>query len=88
VRYLQADAGYVSVVYPGGELLIEDSLRALEEEFVDTFLRIHRNTLVAIAHVAGLTRDALGNTEVAVTGVPGCLPVSRRLAGEVRRRLR
>lgn len=88
VRYLHADGGYVSVLHQGGELLIEDSLRALEEEFGEMFLRIHRNTLVATAQVTGIHRDALGNTEVSLRDVQAHLPVSRRLAGEVRRRLR
>lgn len=88
VRYLRADSGYVSVYHPGGELVIEDALRALEEEFQPDFMRIHRHTLVAVAHVNALTRDRLGNTGVCLTGVPTPLPVSRRLVGDVKRRLR
>ena len=88
VRYLHADGGYVTVNYPGGELLIEDALYALEEEFPQTFLRIHRHTLVAVAQVEALTRDRLGNTSVKLTDVAMPLPVSRRLVGEVKRRLR
>jgi two-component system response regulator AlgR len=88
VRYFQADQGYVTVRYPEGELLTEDSLRALEQEFGALFLRIHRNTLVALAWVTALERDARGNPFVRVRDVPDSLPVSRRLLGEVRRRLR
>ncbi|MGE3771852.1 MAG: LytR/AlgR family response regulator transcription factor [Gammaproteobacteria bacterium] len=88
VRYLQADQGYVSVFHPGGELLIEEALKALEEELGDAFLRIHRNTLVAVAHVSALERDALGNASVVLRGVAGKLPVSRRLLAQVRKRLR
>ena len=88
VRYLQATQGYVAVVHAGGELLIEDSLRALEEEFSATFLRIHRHTLVALAHVVGLERDRLGNAHIELREVLDRLPVSRRLLPEVRRRLR
>jgi len=88
VRYLQADQGYVTVRHIDGELLIEDSLRTLEEEFGDAFLRIHRHTLVARAHVLGLERDALGNCTVLVRDVADKLVVSRRLVSEVRRKLR
>lgn len=88
VRYLQADQGYVTVRHMHGELLIEDSLRALEEEFGEQFLRIHRNTLVALAHVDGLERDTLGNCSVLLRDVDDKLPVSRRLLSDVRRRLR
>lgn len=88
VRCLQADQGYVTVIYRDGELLIEDSLRALEEELANDFLRIHRNTLVAIAHVAEFKRNRLGNGTVTVRDVATPLSVSRRLLADVRRRLR
>jgi len=88
VRYFQADQGYVAVRYPEGELLIEDSLRVLEQEFGSLFLRIHRNTLAALAWITALERDAGGNHFIRVRDVPDSLPVSRRLLGEVRRRLR
>lgn len=88
VRYLQADQGYVTVRHAQGELLVEDSLRALEEEFGNAFLRVHRNTLVARAHVTGLERDALGNSAIVLRDIEERLPVSRRLVAEVRRRLR
>lgn len=88
VRYLQAGQGYVSVFHPGGELLVEDSLRALEEELGQDFLRIHRNTLVAVAHVTALERAALGGASIVLRGLAERLPVSRRLLGQVRRRLR
>lgn len=88
VLYLQADQGYVTVRHRHGELLIEDSLRALEDEFGASFLRIHRNTLVAFAQVAGLEREADGNFSIRLRECAERLPVSRRLVGEVRRALR
>ncbi len=88
VRYLHAGQGYVSVFHPGGELLVEDSLRALEEELGEDFLRIHRNTLVAVAHVTALERGALGGANIVLRDITHKLPVSRRLLGQVRRRLR
>jgi two-component system response regulator AlgR len=88
VRYLHAGQGYVSVFHPGGELLVEDSLRALEEELGEDFLRIHRNTLVAVAHVTALERGPLGGASIVLRDIAQKLPVSRRLLGQVRRRLR
>lgn len=88
VRYLQADQGYVSVFHPGGELLIEEALKSLEDELGDDFLRIHRNTLVAVAHVRALERDTFGNAHVVLRDVADRLPVSRRLLAQVRKRLR
>ena len=88
VLYFHADQGYVSAVAHNSQLLIEDSLRALEEEFADDFVRIHRNALVAPAHVRGLERDGEGNVSVVFGGRAEKLLVSRRLMATVRKRLR
>ncbi len=88
VRYLQADQGYVTVRHLGGQLLIEDSLRGLEDEFGAALLRVHRNTLVMVEHVAALERDPLGGFSIALRDVPERLPVSRRLHAAVRQRIR
>ncbi len=88
VLYFQADQGYVSAVSQHSQLLIEDPLRALEEEFPDDFVRIHRNALVAPAHVRGLERDNEGNAFVVFEGRADRLMVSRRLMAQVRKSLR
>ena len=47
MHYLQAEEKYVVVHHARGEDLIEESLKSLEEEFGERFVRIHRNCLVA-----------------------------------------
>src|SRR5688572_30443442 len=47
VHYLHAEEKYVIVHHARGEDLIEESLKSLEEEFGERFVRIHRNCLVA-----------------------------------------
>lgn len=88
IRLLQADHKYVTAFWPGGELIIEASLKTLETEYPECFLRIHRNTLVGRRHVERLQRDTDGNVLVTVQGVSAPLQVSRRLVAEVRRSLR
>jgi two-component system, LytTR family, response regulator AlgR len=88
VRYFEADQGYVSAVSATSRLLIEDPLRALETEFDGLFVRIHRRSLVAIAHVRRLEKDAEGNTWVVLDAPPERLLVSRRLLSQVRSNLR
>lgn len=88
VIYLQVDQGYVSGVSADSRLLIEDSLRSLEAEFDDCFVRIHRNALVQPQHVRGLEKDGSGNSVVVFKALSDCLAVSRRLLGPVRKRLR
>lgn len=88
VLYLRATQKYVSVHYPGGELLVEESLKALEDEFADRFLRVHRNTLVARDQVSGLEKAADGGVLICLREHPERLPVSRRHLAEVRRWVR
>jgi two-component system response regulator AlgR len=87
VLVLRADQKYVAAIHRGGTLLLDDSLKSLEEEFPERFLRLHRNTLVAFHAVLGLEKDAAGEWVVLVKGHGEHLPVSRRLAAQVRSRL-
>ncbi len=88
VLYFLADQKYITVRHRGGENLIEESLKSLEEEFDPDFLRIHRNSLVAVRHIASIERSGEGQYSVRLRGIENDLPVSRRLATEVLRRFR
>lgn len=82
VRCLLADSKYVTARYDEGELVLDETLKALEREFPDRFLRIHRNALVAVDHV-----ERVEGNQVFLRGDPEPLEVSRRHGAEVRRRL-
>ncbi len=84
VRVLLADQKYVSAIFPGASLLLDESLRELEEEFGDRFLRVHRNSLVARDHVRALHRDAGGEWVLELDGVELRPVVSRRHLAEVK----
>jgi two-component system response regulator AlgR len=71
-----------------GEDLIEDSLKALEEEFTASFVRIHRNALVNTRFLERIARDASGQHFVHLRGFPDALEVSRRMAGDLKDRFR
>lgn len=83
-----AEQKYTTVRHTGGEDLIEDSLRSLEQEFAAQFVRVHRSALVAVAQIESLDREPDGRTAVRLRHGGGTLQVSRRLAAEVARRLR
>lgn len=88
VLYFQADCKYVAARHPGGELLLSESLKALEEEFSDRFLRIHRSTLVPFGRLVEMKRDSdrrRGNYYLRLAGVAQPLPVSRRYVPAVRK---
>ncbi len=85
VRFLQADQKYVTVRHGEGELLIDETLRDLEIEFGTQFIRVHRNSLVAVKHIVGLDRDEDGHYEVRMEGVDEKIQVSRRHISSVRK---
>ncbi len=88
VAYLQADNKYVTVCCGARHILIEESLKSLEQEFADSFIRVHRNALVAVKAIRGLDRDGQGHHRVVLEGVDERLEVSRRMLAQVRRRIK
>jgi two-component system response regulator AlgR len=88
IYYFHAEQKYVSVRHPDGQLLIDESLKSLEEEFGDRFLRIHRNSLVCLDYVEGLERDSSGKYQICFRDIDDRLEVSRRLVAATRRRLK
>ena len=83
----QAEEKYVAVRTATDQVLIEESLKGLEEEFGDRFVRVHRNALVALAHVDALSKDGAA-TYVQMKHTGERLAVSRRMLAAVRKRLR
>jgi two-component system response regulator AlgR len=82
IVFLRAEQKYVTVRTRSREHLIEEALVALEREFAETFVRIHRNCLVSRAAIRGFERGGGGDDEphwlVVLEGMEERLPVSRR----------
>ena len=81
VLYLRAELKYVTVRTVEREYLVEESLTHLEEEFAETFVRVHRNCLVARTAIAGFERNAEESESgwaVVIKATGEKLPVSRR----------
>ena len=86
VRYFLADQKYVTVRHSQGETLLDETLKDLETEFGDRFLRIHRNALVALDYVEGMEHK--GNQyQLRIQGIDERLTVSRRHASAVKKLL-
>lgn len=83
----QADQKYVTLVHLDSEEVTDETLKDLETEFAEDFIRIHRNTLVARRYLQRIetTEDGRSLAWLAHRETP--LPISRRLVAEVRRRL-
>jgi two-component system response regulator AlgR len=88
IVFLRAEMKYVTLRTRAAEHLIEEPLVALEREFADAFVRVHRNCPVARSAVRGFERSGGADEEahwnVVLDGVPERLPVSRRQWSEVR----
>ncbi|PVZ10417.1 MULTISPECIES: LytTR family DNA-binding domain-containing protein [unclassified Pseudomonas] len=86
VIYFIADHKYVTLRHVGGEVLLDEPLKALEDEFGDRFVRIHRNALVARERIERLQRTPLGHFQLFLKGLGGdALTVSRRHVAGVRK---
>ncbi len=86
VIYFIADHKYVTLRHEGGEVLLDEPLKALEDEFGDRFVRIHRNALVYRDRIERLQRTPLGHFQLFLKGLEGePLTVSRRHVAGVRK---
>ena len=87
VVYFLADQKYTTVAHLHGEVLIEESLKTLEEDLAPQFLRIHRKALVNTHFIASLERDRHGEQHhwLKMKHAAQAMPVSRRRLAEVRR---
>lgn len=88
IYFFKADQKYVSATWPGGELLLDESLTSLEAEFSKDFIRIHRNALVAINHVNSLSKTSDGQHVIKISDMPVELAISRRHLAEVKKALK
>ncbi len=87
VLYLKAELKYVTLRTKAREYLIEESLLSLEEELALTFVRVHRNAMVARDAIIGVERglDTEGENgkaqeawQVILRDIEDRLPISRR----------
>jgi two-component system response regulator AlgR len=90
VIYLKAELKYVTLRTRTHDYLIEESLTSIEEELGGTFVRVHRNALVAREAIIGVERGALAvdnegesdkaqeTWQVILRDVDERLPISRR----------
>lgn len=90
VIYLKAELKYVTLRTKAREYLIEESLLSIEEELAATFVRVHRNALVARNAIIGVERGSataeqdgehdktLETWQVILRDIEDRLPISRR----------
>lgn len=85
ILYLQAEQKYVTVRHLEGEVLIDEPLKALEQEFSQRFIRVHRNALVAKDYIEALEKTKDANVQIKLRSSETRLKVSRRHLPNVRK---
>jgi len=88
VRCFVADHKYVTVYHTKGELLVDDALKDLEDEFSERFVRVHRNALISLPHVEGMERVPPGHYCIRLQGTNAKPIISRRNVTELRNQLK
>ncbi|MDR9778528.1 LytTR family DNA-binding domain-containing protein, partial [Rhizobium hidalgonense] len=71
----------------GGQVLIDETLKDLETEFGDLFIRIHRNALMAVSYLDGIEFIGTGQYQVRCRGIDERLAVSRRHLPQLREKI-
>lgn len=87
VYYFAADQKYVKVRHKDGMVLIDETLKDLEEEFKGVMFRIHRGSLVNLEYLDLLELVDGGQYRVRLRGVDEPLAVSRRHLSALREKI-
>ncbi|TCM71097.1 LytTR family two component transcriptional regulator [Acinetobacter calcoaceticus] len=87
IYYFLADQKYVAVRHKNGSVLIDETLKELEQEFADKFIRIHRNALISLDYLDGLELVTSGQYQVRCREIEERLAVSRRHLPILRERI-
>jgi two-component system response regulator AlgR len=84
IRFFKADHKYVEIFCIDKEVLFDETLKDLEQEFADTFVRVHRNALVSIEHIQALEKDGHGGLLLRLSDIDSRVVVSRRYASKIK----
>jgi two-component system response regulator AlgR len=88
IYLFEADQKYVNVVHKGGHHLIDESLRQLETQYGNRFLRVHRSTLVSRSLIERLDSSPKEGSRIYLRGLDQGIQVSRRHLAIVRKALK
>ena len=83
IRCFIAEDKYVIAHHSAGETVLDESLKELELEFGDQFVRAHRSAIVAVDYITGL-RKSVNGYQITLRGIALEPPVSRRLLANIK----
>ena len=85
---LEQSLAKISQLTINDSLLLDESLKTLEEEFGSLFFRVHRNALVNTLAIKAITKTPSGQFNLHLHGVDETLSISRRHRAELNKFLR
>lgn len=88
ISHFIAEQKYVTAHYEGREILLDEPLKQLEQEFGNRLLRIHRNCLISLSHVERLIHPKHGQSQIQLKQVGQPLTISRRHLAQVKKVLK
>lgn len=83
ISHFVSEDKYVFAHHSQGQTILEQSLKALEEELAGSFIRVHRNALVSVQHIEALERGT-GESRLRLRGTEEKPQVSRRHLKELK----
>lgn len=83
VTSFMADCKYVTVTHEGKTSLIDDTITKLEDELDDSFIRVHRKSIISKKNLAALVMDDDQN-KFALMKDETRVPISRRYWKEIK----
>ena len=84
VYCFHADQKYVTAIHKNGEVLIDETLKELEQELSASFIRIHRNALVNVQQITGTLKVDASQTALTLRDSELRPVVSRRHLANVK----
>ncbi len=87
ISHFMADQKYVTAFCGQRELIIDESLKQLEQVIGNSFVRIHRNCLVATDCIEALVRNKSGQSHIKLKNSEHILAISRRHLSAVKQRI-
>jgi len=88
ILYFKADHKYVTLRTEDNEYLIEESLKMLEDEFTNQFIRIHRNALISNQASIKLSKTKGGHHCISFAHIDDLLEISRRHLPSIRKKFK
>ena len=85
IIYFRAEAKQVIAGKENNEVIVDYTMKILEDKLANEFVRVHRNALVNKKYIASMFQDSSGQNCIQLDSSERIFPVSRRHLASVRK---